>query len=185
MSTPVSELTTSNAACPFCAIANLNPPESTTPNPETPHLLRKTDSTLTFLDILPLTPLHTLVTPRGHYPRIEDVPPAILAAVIQEVQLVTRCLHLLGPTIDYNVVCNNGESAGQVVPHVHFHVVPRTRELQDGGKVTGWERTWRMFAKGIRGELDLSEVEEIVGKVKQELEKLGNAGNGRDTTSKL
>lgn len=59
------------------------------------------------------------------------------------------------------------------MPHVHFHVVPRTRGLEDGGRVTGWEKSWRMFAKGNRDDLDLRDVEELVEKVKVELERLG------------
>ena len=67
---------------------------------------------------------------------------------------------------------NNGERAAQVVPHVHFHLIPRyqegRREVAGRGNMdVGMLKSWRMFGKGAREELDDEEAVEF-GKVLRE-----------------
>lgn len=64
---------------------------------------------------------------------------------------------------DWNVVQNNGAAAAQVVPHCHFHVIPRP-ELRDKRA----ERfTSTMFGRGQRGELDDGEGEVLAGEIRR------------------
>lgn len=48
---------------------------------------------------------------------------------------------------DWNVVQNNGARAAQVVPHVHFHIIPRPKTE---GVATLRNESWRMFGRGQR-----------------------------------
>jgi histidine triad (HIT) family protein len=81
--------------------------------------------TLAFMDIAPIVKGHTLVIPRKHYDPLVETPTDILAACMKTVRIVMKAqmqsLHIDGA----NVHQANGAAAGQVVPHLHFHVIPR------------------------------------------------------------
>ncbi len=78
-----------------------------------------------FLDINPLSDGHALVVPRRQVERLEQLSPAELADLARAIHtLAPRILRAVGAA-DYNVLQNNGSAAGQVVPHVHFHIIPR------------------------------------------------------------
>jgi histidine triad (HIT) family protein len=86
---------------------------------------------LAFLDANPLAPGHTLVIPKAHYGTLGDVPP-------ESGEMMFAALHYLTPIVEdvvdadaSNVAFNNGEAAGQEVPHVHGHIIPRFED--DGG----------------------------------------------------
>ncbi|WP_254766203.1 HIT family protein [Salinilacihabitans rarus] len=89
------------------------------------------ETTMAFLDANPLAPGHTLVVPKAEYERLNDVPPDVAADLY-------ATLHELVPAVEEavdadatTVAFNNGEAAGQEVPHVHGHIVPRFEG--DGG----------------------------------------------------
>ncbi len=85
---------------------------------------------LAFLDINPLTSGHTLVVPKREVERLDQLPPDEAAAIGRVLGLVARrVLSAVGAT-DYNILQNNGSAAGQEVPHVHFHIIPR--HVNDG-----------------------------------------------------
>lgn len=86
--------------------------------------------TLAFLDIGPIVKGHTLVIPKRHYDPLMDTPPEVLAALMGVVQRVARAQSAGLRADGINVTQANGKAAGQVVPHVHFHVIPRF--LTDG-----------------------------------------------------
>jgi histidine triad (HIT) family protein len=79
----------------------------------------ETDSVLAFLDIAPVNAGHTLVVPKAHYEFIEDVTPA------DAVQTIGAAIKSGLGVAGYNIGLNNGRVAGQLVPHVHFHIMPR------------------------------------------------------------
>eukprot|EP00906_Rhabdomonas_costata_P034876 RCo049047 len=81
---------------------------------------------LAFLNIGPISKGHTLVVPKTHYARLEEVPADILAGTSEAVAAVGKALPSVVGNPDYNVLVNNGVQAGQEVMHVHFHVIPRT-----------------------------------------------------------
>jgi len=89
------------------------------------HKVYEDEHVFAFLDVNPLSPGHTLVIPKNPVERLEDLP-AEQAARIGGLlgQIARRVLNATGAA-DYNILQNNGETAGQVVPHVHFHIIPR------------------------------------------------------------
>jgi histidine triad (HIT) family protein len=85
----------------------------------------ETDTVFAFLDARPLHAGHTLVIPKEHHESIIDIPTNILQDVIAVAQKVARAIKLSLPADGVNVSQNNGKAAGQVVYHLHFHVIPR------------------------------------------------------------
>ncbi|MCF7861985.1 HIT family protein [Candidatus Woesearchaeota archaeon] len=93
---------------------------------------------LSFLDINPASKGHCLVITKKHYEKFNDIDPEVLVSLIKAVQLVSKKIEAeLGPD-GYNIINNNGSSAGQTVAHVHFHIVPRT---EGDGIIQPWEPT--------------------------------------------
>ena len=83
------------------------------------------DAVLAVMDIGPIVKGHVLVIPKAHHDPLTQVPAPLLARVIKVVQRVAAA-QLAGLRADgVNVHQANGGAAGQVVPHVHFHVIPR------------------------------------------------------------
>lgn len=94
-----------------------------------------------FLDIFPRREGHTLVIPRRGVQRLADLSPKEQADLMEG---VTRVQHVLGQrfeTTDFTVCVHDGPLAGQEVPHVHVHVLPRTEN--DGGAtlMAMWPKT--------------------------------------------
>jgi histidine triad (HIT) family protein len=78
-----------------------------------------------FMDIGPVVKGHTLVVPKAHHNPITDTPVEVLAKLIAVVQRIARA-QIKGLQADgINVSQANGRTAGQVIPHIHFHVIPR------------------------------------------------------------
>lgn len=102
--------------CVFCAIAEGEIPC---------FKVYEDDLVLAYLDINPFTEGHTLVIPKAHYAGLLDTPTDLLKDVIVRVQKVANHLKSALPCDGFNVLQNNGPAAGQTVPHVHFHIVPR------------------------------------------------------------
>lgn len=89
--------------------------------------------TLAFLDISPFEPGHLLVVPRRHVERYTELPLSELEPLARAVQHVARLLMERLPCDGFNLAQNNGACANQIVPHLHFHVVPRWN-----GKRVNW-----------------------------------------------
>jgi histidine triad (HIT) family protein len=81
---------------------------------------------LSFLDIGPISDGHTLVIPKQHCERLHDCPPEILGQVGSCVGRIAGAVSSAMKSDGYNVLCNNGRAAGQLVGHLHFHIIPRT-----------------------------------------------------------
>ena len=85
-----------------------------------------------FLDIFPRREGHTLVIPTTAASRIADLSTHERSRLMEGVAEVQRLLSIKFATIDFTVVIHDGPLAGQEVPHVHAHVLPRTEN--DSGK---------------------------------------------------
>lgn len=98
--------------CPFC-----NLPQK--------RLLHSDEVANIFADGYPVSPGHLLITPRGHYSTLFDMPADeqlhLLGLINKAKELISQSYRPDG----YNVGINNGAAAGQTVPHVHIHVIPR------------------------------------------------------------
>jgi histidine triad (HIT) family protein len=83
------------------------------------------ETTYAFLDANPLAPGHTLVIPKEPYERIHDMPPEVAADVFATIARIVPAVEAAVDAPASTVASNNGEEAGQEVPHVHWHIVPR------------------------------------------------------------
>jgi len=83
------------------------------------------DDTLAFLDIGPIIKGHTLVIPKTCYDPITETPDEVLAKLMSVAKRVAAAqIQSLGAD-GVNIMQNNGAAAGQEVPHIHIHVIPR------------------------------------------------------------
>ncbi len=94
------------------------------------------DRALAFLDHRPVFPGHVLLVPRGHCETLADLPSEDLAPFFAVVQLLTRAVEAALGAQGTFVAVNNRVS--QSVPHLHVHVVPRSRG--DGLRGFFWPR---------------------------------------------
>lgn len=102
--------------CVFCSIVKGEIPATK---------VYEDNDVLAFMDIGPVVKGHTLVIPKSHHNPITETPVPVLQKLIAVVQRVARA-QLEGLKADgINVSQANGRTAGQVVPHIHFHVIPR------------------------------------------------------------
>ena len=92
------------------------------------HKVFENEHVFAFLDINPLAVGHTLLIPKQVVPRLEDLTPEIAAELGKQLPILTKKVLAATGAEACNVLLNNGPLAGQEVPHVHFHIVPR----QDG-----------------------------------------------------
>ena len=83
------------------------------------------DMVLAFLDIAPYNPGHTVIVPKEHQVSSTVLPEEYLCAMIKVAPKIGAALMRATGAEGFNIVQNNGRVAGQAVPHVHFHVIPR------------------------------------------------------------
>jgi histidine triad (HIT) family protein len=114
--------------CIFCRIIEGEAPA---------YIVYEDEMTVAFLDANPVTDGHTLVVPRHHESRVERLPPdyyeAVWATVRRLVPPIERAMEASASNIDVH----NGRAAGQLIPHVHVHIIPRRgpgRAVADAAK---------------------------------------------------
>ncbi len=89
------------------------------------HRLYEDERVLAFLDIQPLAPGHTLVIPKAHYARLEEMPEDLAGACAAVATRLSRKVLAATTATGWNLLQNNGRVAHQAVDHVHFHIIPR------------------------------------------------------------
>ena len=89
------------------------------------HRVFENEHVLAFLDITPLGEGHTLVVPKKQVADLEDLPIEDAAAIASVLGMLAKRICSAVGAEGYNVLLNNGKVAGQEVPHVHFHIIPR------------------------------------------------------------
>jgi len=80
---------------------------------------------LVFMDIGPIVKGHLLVIPKEHYADLAATPTAVLAELMGVVRKIAAAQKKALRADGINVMQSNGRAAGQVVDHIHFHVIPR------------------------------------------------------------
>jgi histidine triad (HIT) family protein len=121
-------------ACPFCSIIDGAAAAS---------VVLTTDGELAFLDVAPVNPGHTLVVPRRHVSSFTELTAHEVRSLSEAAQTVAAALKdKLEGCVGVTLSLADGEQAGQDVPHVHFHVIPRF--LSDG---FGWRRPGQRTAR--------------------------------------
>jgi histidine triad (HIT) family protein len=112
-------------SCIFCEIIKGNIPCSK---------VYEDDQVLAFDDIHPMAPVHVLVIPKIHIPTLMDVSAAqgdILLALGKTVQLTARKKGVAES--GFRTVINCNEEGGQIVPHLHIHILGGVRLKDDLG----------------------------------------------------
>jgi histidine triad (HIT) family protein len=106
----------SSPQCPFCAIAA---------DPGKCELLYENRLSLAFMDINPANEGHCLVISREHYPTVLAITAAAFAAVARTTKKIAVAVDRALSPGGLSLLQANGELAGQSVPHLHVHVLPR------------------------------------------------------------
>lgn len=107
--------------CIFCQIAQGKIPSK---------IVYEDDEVIAFKDINPLAPVHLLIIPKLHLRSLNDVIPEHEALIAHLLGVIRRLASEFGVADSgYRVVTNTGTDGGQVVGHLHFHLL--------GGKALG------------------------------------------------
>ena len=131
--------------CIFCKIASKEIPAK---------ILVETESCIGFLDAFPLAKGHALVIPKNHYEKLQDLPTNINTEMFSTVHsLISKVDTLTGATL---VAVHNGKESGQEIPHVHVHLIPRSKDDSAGA-------VHSMFTK--KPELSKSEFDDLCNKL--------------------
>lgn len=101
--------------CVFCRIVA---------GQEAAEVLYEDEEIMAFKDIHPAAPVHVLIIPKAHYARLEEVPHN-QAALLGRLFLVARDLaERLGiQRSGYRLILNNGPNSGQIIFHIHLHLL--------------------------------------------------------------
>ena len=131
--------------CVFCKIINNKIPAT--------KIYEDKDS-IVILDVRPASRHggHVLIIPKKHFELITDIPDNLLKKISIVVKKISGALLNFGEGL--NIVQNNKRVAGQAVPHIHFHLIPRFEN--DGIKIEKWET--RKYKSG--------ETEKVASKIK-------------------
>lgn len=166
--------------CPFCRIASVYPPYDPTsppnasapsispelalPGPET-YVLLSTPIVIAFLDIMPLSRGHLLVCPRRHAPKLTGTTQLEARELGYYLRVLSAAVGRATGVDDWNVVQNNGAAAAQIVPHMHYHVIPRP-EIRAQGR---WSEKFTMFGRGQRTDLEPEDGERLAARLREEV----------------
>ena len=133
--------------CIFCKIANGEIPAAT---------LYEDEEFRVILDLNPAAKGHALVLPKDHYANLFEIPADVLGKAAGVAKKVGTRLYEGLHADGFNLVQNNGESAGQTVFHFHMHLIPR---YSDDGQDINWkpgkptQEELKETADIIRGEI--------------------------------
>lgn len=124
------------------------------------HILAEDKKAIAFLDAFPLAKGHTLVIPKVHYSKVQDMPEDHESAVFHLVHRVLGPIEKAAHVNSTTIAIHNGKEAGQEIDHVHVHIVPRT--VHDGaGPIHS------MFMK--RPNISSADMNQIAAAIREEL----------------
>lgn len=109
--------------CIFCKIVRREIPSS---------VIFEDDVCMAFLDAFPINKGHSLLIPKKHYVNLLDVDPEVVAHMARRLIDLTRGVKNATGEDGVMVTVANGAGAGQEVPHLHFHAIPRSRGANFG-----------------------------------------------------
>ncbi len=110
---------TSDLTCIFCKIIKGQIPA---------RILNQDDLAVAMLDAFPLADGHTLVVPKIHYSKIQDMDRDTSASVFSLVRKISAALEKAVNVNSTTIAIHNGKEAGQEIPHLHVHIIPRTKD---------------------------------------------------------
>ena len=103
-------------SCIFCKIATGKIPAQ---------VIAQNERAMALLDAFPLAAGHTLVIPKSHYAKVQEMSREDAAAVFEMTQKVASAVESGSQANASTIAIHNGREAGQEIPHVHVHIVPR------------------------------------------------------------
>jgi len=106
----------SDPDCIFCKIVKGDIPSEK---------LLEDSASLAFMDIGPVAPGHALLIPRNHFSTVDEMDPETAGQVLANLPRLVSAIKGATECEGVNVLQNNGSVAGQLVGHVHFHIIPR------------------------------------------------------------
>ena len=92
----------------------------------------ETKTVIAFLDINPRSRGHSLVIPKKHVQVLADLEDELLVDVMLMVKRVVKTLKNTLNSKAFTIGVNDGEEAGQEIPHLHINIIPRSKN--DDGK---------------------------------------------------
>ncbi len=102
--------------CIFCEIVNGN---------ISARIISQDDNAIAFLDAFPLSAGHTLIIPKKHYFKIQDMSREHSSAIFGMLRTVTAPIEEASGAKASTIAIHNGIEAGQEISHVHIHIIPR------------------------------------------------------------
>ncbi len=115
---------------------------------------------------IPITRGHILVLPKRHISKIDELSQEELFAIKDWIVKIKNVLKQTFGAEGFNVAFNEGESAGQSVPHLHIHIVPRKKG--DTG-IYEYDPRKFLYRPGSRAESEVKELEDVATLVKNNL----------------
>lgn len=112
--------------CIFCKLANGIIPTN---------YIYEDDDFKVILDAGPATKGHALILPKEHYADIYELPSDLAGRAFTLAKKIAAHNTTVLKADGFNIVQNNGETAGQTVFHFHLHLIPR---FKDDGQKIGW-----------------------------------------------
>lgn len=88
-------------------------------------VITQNDRAMAFLDAFPLAAGHALVVPKTHYVKVQDMTSEDSAAIFALTRELAQIVESAANTDASLIAVHNGRTAGQEVPHVHVHIIPR------------------------------------------------------------
>ena len=104
------------ANCIFCRIIRKEIPAE---------IIHEDNKTITFLDIAPIHPGHALTVSKEHYETFLKTPEETARHMLSVVKKVADAILKATSAQGINIGINNGNAAGQIVMHTHYHIIPR------------------------------------------------------------
>ncbi|MGD9843378.1 MAG: HIT family protein [Steroidobacteraceae bacterium] len=116
------------------------------------HKVYEDESTLAFMDVMPQSDGHTLVVPKVAAENIFELSADQLQLLIVVTQQVAQAARQAFNADGLTLMQFNGEVAGQTVPHIHFHVIPRYagKVLQVHGRGMADKEVLKRHAEQLR-----------------------------------
>jgi histidine triad (HIT) family protein len=87
--------------------------------------LHEDETTIAFMDINPVNPGHSLAVCKGHWPTVDAIPADVMANVARTAHRIAGAVKKELKPDGINLLQANGPAAGQTVPHLHIHIMPR------------------------------------------------------------
>lgn len=133
--------------CIFCKIANGEIPSATVYEDEDFRVI---------LDLGPASRGHALILPKSHFKDLCEAEPSVTTKILPLAGRLGKAMKAGLGASGFNVVQNNGSSAGQTVFHLHVHVIPR---YEGGPEMVAW----------VPGKEEAEELAKTAEKIKEQL----------------